>query len=264
MPKAIENRSTSGDDGIFDFVESQIKEGGTLYSAKRFCDPKSSGLAGLLIKARGESNAHPTSPGDFSLDVAKENFGETAFQRALYAHGPQVVLDASAGEEALQWVDIELPITFSGKGRRRCVDLIGHTNWMGNFLCELKYAPTGNPPSANQVDYAIFEALIYFGIVQCHRRLLDEQKVSRPESGFTWKSVAESKRVMVLANSCFWEKALKQTDRIRALCCKIKDQCKVDVLLCSVDAVLKHAPGSRDRVTPVLEAPTPLVIRPAL
>lgn len=174
---------------------------------------------------------------------------------------------ASAVEEDLQWVDIELPITFSGKGRRRCVDLIGHTKGIGKFLCELKYAAPGKKrPSANEADYAIFEALIYFGIVQRHRRLLDEEEVWRKESQFTWKSVAESKRIMVLANSCFWEKALKQADRIRALCGKIKDQCKVDVLLCSVDAVLKHkhAPGSEDRVTPILDAPTPLLIRSAL
>jgi hypothetical protein len=240
---------------IFAFCDLKIGSRETPYKAKRFWDPSESGLASLLAEARNPREGHETTPKEASVDVNRANHGETAFQRALYYHEGKQVLD---GEE-IQWVDIELPITFSapqgGRARRRCVDLIAYTEKFGHFLCELKYASNGHVPPANGADYAILEALIYLGIVKKNFVALDKNKVWRGKRlPFKWEEIARGNRVLVLANTSFWESARKEEKRIKLLCWEIRRECGVDLMLCEAkDAVLGTKAGPNpDRVIPTL------------
>jgi hypothetical protein len=214
---------------IFEFIRARLKS--PVYEAKRFRS-----LSALLERVtRGEMfSPHRTAPGRFSKQVSIRNVGETAFQRALHAQtSSHIYIDSK--EELVVWHDIELPVTFSGKGRRKCVDLIGSTRASGCFLCELKYAKIGQCPPGNSPDYAIFEALIYFGIVDQNHAALDYHKVWRKDgaSDFRWKDVASSKTLLVLANSRYWEPARREANslRIHALVGDIAAELRINVLL---------------------------------
>ena len=189
----------------------------------------------IIIEAvDNNANGHDTAPGNYSPDVSKKNKGETAFQRALYSKGSGVI-----SEKKVIWCDIELPVTFSNAGRRRCVDLIGRLEGCGDFLCELKYA---NPdceslPSSNAPDYAILEALLYYALVKKNQKELHNCNVRRVNhnADFNWADVAKSQVIMVLANDSFWRKAqrnLAASNRICALLNSIHNALKIRVLLC--------------------------------
>ena len=216
---------------VFEFCRDRLKP--PTYKAKGF--HKLLHLLDAVAAKEGETiPPHDTTPGAFSETVSVKNAGETAFQRALYALGSGRI--AVAGQqELLSWHDIELPITFSGKGRRRCVDLIGSMEHLGCFLCELKHAKAQQSPPGNAADYAIFEALIYFGIITQNHEALDEGEVWRDgrRLAFRWEDVAASKTILVLANDRYWKKARTEANarRIRDLVGDIADKLKIKVLL---------------------------------
>jgi hypothetical protein len=185
-----------------------------------------------------ESEDYRTRPGHFSGKVSDKNTNETAFQRALYSHS-KLTLFGDGLETPLTWRDIELPIILSKQSRRRCVDLIGRIRINGTcctFLCELKYAKPGTAPPGNAVDYAVFEALLYYAIVNRDHPLLDGRKVHH-ENGesFTWKAVSESRVILVLANDNFWIPAQQRPnlERIRNLVKEVRQSLGIRVLLCS-------------------------------
>jgi len=244
---------------IFDFCALKISSRETPYKATRFWDPTKSGLAKLLAEARIPREGHKSIPGKVPTCVDRANLGETAFQRAIYYHEGKQVLIREDSRYEIRWDDIELPITFSppqgGRGRRRCVDLIAHTEKFGHFLCELKYAGNGHVPPANGADYAILEALIYLGIVKKNYGALDEYKVWRGKrSPFNWKEIAKGNRVLVLANTGFWKRARTEGERIKRLRLEIEQRCGVDVMLYEAkDAILQTKPcANSDQVIPTL------------
>jgi hypothetical protein len=256
-------------ENIFDFCDRKISSRKTPYKAKRFWDPES-GLASLLVEARHLREGHKTVPGKASDCVNRANLGETAFQRALYNHKGKQVLVGEDFRCEIQWADIELPITFAGRkggrSRRHSVDLIAYAEKFGHFLCELKYARNENAPPANGADYAIFEALIYFGIVKENFVALDNYEVWRGQRlRFEWKDIAKGSRVLVLANSSFWKKAKGEKTRIQRLCREIKQRCGVEVMLYETkDAVLQtRACAYPKKVEPTLGTIEELVCIPA-
>lgn len=117
------------------------------------------------------------------------------------------------------------------------MDLIGWTKEQGTFLCELKHAKTQRRATGNGVDYAIFEALLYYAIVNRDHASLNEEKVYRsPEAPrFRWEAVSRSRVILVLANDYFWAKARcsPNIERIKSLVTEIRKSLEIEVLLCS-------------------------------
>ena len=212
---------------IFKFYRERIKD--QVYRGKHF--------RGRLDKlAEMKSQVWPTTPGHFDGTVSERNTSETAFQRALNYTHPPMHLVGDGHKTPLTWKDIKLPIILSKKSRRRCVDLIGHTTINGTFLCELKYAKSGAAPPGNAVDYAIFEALLYYAIVNRDSALLDKAKIYHPESlQFSWKDVSDSRVILVLANDYYWTTARRSRnlERITNLVEDIRKSQDIQVLLCS-------------------------------
>ena len=214
---------------IFTFCLDRIKQD-RAYHGKHF-QSKLTSLANAV-----SSQPFRTTPGQFVATVDENNRGETAFQRALYRSG-ELSFVGSGRTSSLTWKDIELPIILSTKSRRRCVDLIGQTRPHGTFLCEVKHAKEGAAVPGNAVDYAIFEALLYYAIIERDYVLLDEEKVYRPPKPprFSWKAVRESRVVLVLANDYFWAGARQSQSRVRItnLAADVHDSLDVQMLLCS-------------------------------
>jgi len=77
---------------------------------------------------------HPSSPGDVNLDKITSE-GETGYQRAIF-NGRTSILDDGRD---IRWLDLELPVEFSGSSRRKCLDLVGLCEGEVPVLCELKY-----------------------------------------------------------------------------------------------------------------------------
>ena len=212
---------------IFKFYRERIKD--HAYRGKHF--------RGRLDKlAEMKSEVWPTTPGHSDGTVSEKNTSETAFQRALYTH-PQIHLVGDGHATPLTWKDIELPVILSKRSRRRCVDLIGQTPINGTFLCELKYVKSGAAPPGNAVDYAIFEALLYYAIVNRDPTVLDKAKVYHPPESprFSWKAVSDSRVILVLANDYYWTTARqsRNLERITNLVADIRKSQDIQVLLCS-------------------------------
>lgn len=191
----------------------------------------------LSCLADPASEPHRSKPGEFSKNVSEKNRGETAFQRALCNAGKANVLCLSGAKEEITWKDIELPVVFSGKGRRPCIDLIGHSNLFGTFLCELKCYIKESGGAGNLPDYAILQSVLYYGIVANNHLELDKQEIYRMPPQFLWKDVVESKHVMILGNPNAWNKGLKKENsrRILALLSKIYCQLGITVIFCTLD-----------------------------
>jgi hypothetical protein len=228
---------------IFTFCHARIKQD-RAYRGKHF-HSKLSSLANAM-----SSKPFRTTPGRFLGTVDEKNSGETAFQRALYRCG-EMSFVGSGRTSSLTWRDIELPIILSTKSRRRCVDLIGRTQQHGTFLCEVKHAKEDAAVPGNAVDYAIFEALLYYAIIERDYVLLDEEKVYRPPKPprFSWKAVRESRVVLVLANDYFWAGARQSQNRVRItnLVAAVQDSLNIQMLLSSTP---NYAFGRLDAAIP--------------
>ncbi len=210
-----------------------------------FCKKRLAGTAykiayfdALRRLAETPSVPRPTDPGKFPTIVKSSNFGETAFQRALFNRG-SAVLEINGVEHEITWKDLELPVVFSTHGRRHCIDLIGSTAGMGLFLCELKYMREIAGGHRNLPDYAILQALLYQGIVVTGHFDLDEKNVchrkgagSKPN--FSWKEISQSNTIMVLGNCNAWNSACRREnrERIRTFVSEIHESLGITVLTC--------------------------------
>ena len=188
----------------------------------------------LRSLADAPSEPHPTKLGKFSAKVSKNNLGETAFQRALFK-ARKAVLNLDGAEEQITWKDLELPVVFSVRSRRPCIDLIGHSGRFGSFLCELKYERKEAGGQGNLPDYAILQALLYYGVVERDHTMLDKHRVYRGNRRkFYWKDVSQSKTLMVLGNCNVWNKACQQENRkrITTLITDIHESLGIKLLFC--------------------------------
>lgn len=148
-------------------------------------------------------NPHQTNPKKPNLDKIKSTT-ETAFQRAIF-NGESAILQFKDRKAEVHWLDLELPVTFSGTARRKCIDLIGKINEKP-FICELKFKgkSTGDSP-----EYGLFELLIYYYHILCNNsgKVLDEQKVFHCllKDEFKWANIIDEKPMLILAaNKSYW------------------------------------------------------------
>jgi hypothetical protein len=174
---------------------------------------KSGRFRQLSELAKALSIGYGTRPGRFSNDVSKRNNGETAFQRALF-NAKSAILETPLGKESIEWLDGELPIVCSDARRRRCVDLIGRSERIGTFLCELKYTQGGRFGEADLPDYAIFQVLLYSALVS---RNASELAGTHHTNGirFNWHEVGAKNMLVVLGNSLAWKKSQENQNPIR-------------------------------------------------
>lgn len=188
-------------------------------------------LAINIADAEAPASDRTTKPGNFNRTVSIKSKREVAFQRALYGSEGQILIDGQW--KKVCWCDIELPVTFSNNPRRPSVDIIGHLEKCGHFLCELKYAKSGMPPKDFYPDHAVLEALFYYGVVEKNKIQLDERGVVHKNHNqankFRWIDVAKSKMIMVLANETFWGNACAK--RIHELVSSIDKMFNIKVLL---------------------------------
>ena len=116
----------------------------------------------------------------------------------MYRSHKAAVRSQDGVQEDITWIDIELPVVFSGVARRRSIDLIGHSPKAGSFLCELKF--NREPGPATLPDYAILQAILYYRSVAISHTDLDKENVYRKPAAFRWKDVKESKRELGNSN----------------------------------------------------------------
>lgn len=146
-------------------------------------------------------------PKNFDGSVSKKNFGETAFQRALFnATTASIRIPGLGVEERLSWLDGELPVTIRGSARRRCVDLVAET--AGRIvLAELKYA--SNPShqlGRYDIHYAIAQVVAYLIVVGRHPEKLSSigHLGLRP---VRWGDLLhEPSRLLIIANPRYWNR----------------------------------------------------------
>lgn len=144
---------------------------------------------------------HQTNPKNPNLDRIKST-SETAFQRAIF-NGEWAILKFNDREAKVHWLDLELPVTFSKKARRKCIDLIGKINGKP-FICELKFK---GKSEGDRPEYGIFELLIYYYYILYNNggKALDDQNVFHFKNKFEWANVIDEKPMLILAaNKCYW------------------------------------------------------------
>jgi hypothetical protein len=152
-----------------------------------------------------EKKSHKTKPGKLE-EIEIKSTGETAFQRAIFYNKNTTILQHNNKKEIkIKWLDFELPVVFSGKGRRKCIDLIGKTNKLP-FLCELKYLKNGkNKKSSQRPEYGIFELLIYYLYVLFYGENLEKNKVWR-FCKIEWTVINRENSLLILAaNEAYWD-----------------------------------------------------------
>lgn len=161
-----------------------------------------------------EKQKYHTSPGKFSFDKIK-SIGETAYQRAIFSSNKASF--ENLGE--VVWNDLELPVNFSKRSRRRCVDLIGTLKNDKLVLCELKFA--SEKSNSNNPIYTIIELLFYYFLIKENRAELDHHKVFHKNEGlisFKWSNFNKDSIFIVGANEKYWtywlERYKNQIDKI--------------------------------------------------
>jgi len=149
--------------------------------------------------------ARATCPNTFSEDVALNNKGETAYQRAIIAGAMPTSKMGDAGK--VKWLDIELPVVFGDNARRRCLDIIGSIK-PKFVLCELKYS---NKSRSNNPVYALLELLIYYYHIQNNASALDKHSIRHQGNArgdaWDWNDCANPENVIlaVAANKKYWD-----------------------------------------------------------
>ncbi|HEY0703616.1 MAG TPA: hypothetical protein VGD60_12690, partial [Candidatus Acidoferrales bacterium] len=200
----------------------------------------------LVSSLEGGPAAYPTSPKERQTGVSTNNSGETAFQRAL-VNSKSALMGFDGYEEYISWKDYELPIVFSKRPRRACVDLIGSSERLGTFICELKYKSEGSI-SGNRADYAIFQALLYYAAVKRDAALLDDNCVYRIQPPtFRWAEIARGKTLLVLgAGAAIWTKARsgENADRVKSLIADVQRTLGVRLIF-SVMSSASFAPAHK-------------------
>lgn len=126
-----------------------------------------------------------------------QNTSECAFQRAII-EGQYSLLNG----EKIEWLDIEIPVDYSGNARGKSLDLIGMDSKGNYVLVELKFRKgsrdNGNPEEA---AFQLKEYLQY--IKQNYSHLHGHSENGKP---IDWEKVANGKtRLVVSANKRYWE-----------------------------------------------------------
>jgi len=175
-------------------------------------DPKVLRFKDMLLDSSNYGN-YPTKPGPMTFEI--KDYGEKAFQRGLLL-SQTTLLDYKGvkGFETAEWLDGELPIVLTNKGRRPCIDLIGSLDGIP-ILCELKYSYKGFGDSP---EYAVIELLTYYCLIQFNALALDVSNVHHTSGKpFQWEWITNNgfPELIVCANKIYWSKWFKQKrDRI--------------------------------------------------
>jgi len=156
---------------------------------------------------------HPTTPGPANLESISST-GETAFQRGIFncRHSLLDFKRTYNTPEKVTWLDLELPVTFSGSQKRRCIDLMGVLDGIP-VICELKYSE--NSPS-NHPAYAMIELLMYYYFIRCNIKKLDQHNVHHKNAkSFDWKVLETNKfpKLIIAANKAYWDYWFQQEDK---------------------------------------------------
>jgi len=182
------------DDRLKEFIEEK-NDACKYHNNKKFIKLKE------LLNEKVEQ-PHETQPNTPNLCKVK-SVNETAFQRAIFNAKTSSLIFANSNEKKVEWLDLELPITFKPRtSRRKCVDLVGKLD--KPFICELKYMKKskGDPP-----EYGFFELLIYFYLLSCKPKELDEEEVYHKienRDKFKWSDISKNKFMILAANESYW------------------------------------------------------------
>lgn len=154
-------------------------------------------LKEIFEKEYNESSNHKTTPGKFNFKGIKK-VGEIAYQRAIF----NTTKSDFENLGVVTWNDLELPVNFSEKPRRRCVDLIGTINEELVFV-ELKFA--SDTYKSNSPIYSIMELLMYYYLTKKNFKELDKQKVYHKNANeFEWNKINNNPVFIVGANETYW------------------------------------------------------------
>jgi hypothetical protein len=209
-----------------------------------------------------DTRYYPTSPGAANL-YGIEATGETAFQRALF-NNKTVKLHFAHNKREIKWMDLELPVVFNEKSRRKSADLIGKTQ-DGHclVLCELKFLYKDK--SSNQYpQYAILELLTYYYNILKNCKDLDKGEVhhsGKEYEHFLWNNFksksCEKPLLVVAANSVYWNfwfsKDIECREKISALVSILYRKLRIRVYLFeTINVDFKKQKGASEKYKPVM------------
>lgn len=209
-----------------------------------------------------EINPHTTMPREHPDEI--KSFSETAFQRAISkCHTSE--LSFASSKKIVKWLEIELPVTFSGSGRRKCVDLIGEVD-KKPFICELKF---GNNSSTDCPEYGVIELLIYYYWACKNAPDLHNKKVYRVNPPiWSWLDIAKGNGTLILAaNKSYWNYWISKRKKLDYYSCNIFElvsrlnkEAGVNICLFEVlDIDFKNQKGSKDHYIPTIKCSEPWV-----
>lgn len=184
-----------------------------------------------------------TTPGNPNLASIK-SVTETAFQRAIFNGNPSKLTFQDGSTREVRWVDLELPVTFERKPRRKCVDLVGMTNNKKACLCELKFM-SKHGVGGDMPEYGLFELLAYYSLILANASALNERKVFHTHEKckkFSWETFNTEPLLILAANSKYWEHWFNKSKNnrrhtIMQLLNDIKEKLSLDIHLFRTDDI---------------------------
>lgn len=186
-----------------------------------------------------DQNPHKTQPNTPNL-CKVSSVNETAFQRAVFNTKTSRLRFTNGDEKEVNWLDLELPVTFKLKTpRRKCVDLIGKLNDKP-FICELKYRKESKGYSGDPPEYGFFELLTYFYLLSCKPKELHEEGVYRKienRDKFKWSDINKTKFMLLAANKSYWESWEKNKQDILKLVEEAKKELEIEIYLFETENV---------------------------
>ncbi len=166
---------------------------------------------------------HRTMPGKVKWNTTSGN--ETDYQRKIFESKTRLMPEKST----VEWYDLELPVTFSGSGRRDCIDLIGKVGDQF-LLCELKHMKTSQ---GDNPVYAMYEALKYYYCILKNHPKMDKLRTVHHEGKdckkFKWGDFASKPIIMVVANKNYWDcwlakgKGTRYSDMLKSEIAKMEE-----------------------------------------
>lgn len=144
----------------------------------------------FVIMASKKRN-HPIR---YSTEI--KHTAECALQRAIILSS-----ESKLNGKNVEWLDIELPVDYSGNARGRSIDLIGKDEEGRYVLCELKfrkqYHDNGNPEEAAKQVKKYYEL-----IKKNHSEICGHKENGKP---IDWQEVTSDRtRLVVAANTSYW------------------------------------------------------------
>lgn len=136
----------------------------------------------------------PNNPVRYGTEI--RHTAECALQRAIILSS----VSKLNGKE-VEWLDIELPVDYSGNARGKSIDLIGIDKEGHYVLCELKFRKqshdNGNPEEAAK------QVKEYHGLIKKnHDKIHGHKENGKP---IDWQEVASDRtRLIIAANTKYW------------------------------------------------------------